>query len=202
MSGCASPFSSPAWFVSVGAFSGATALRVAGPPKKYQSAPAARVDDARSDLSHLPIEERCENWGKWCRRSKSGGNSIASLEGNWRSPQRSHWDEPPPPVVRGTTNTLDAQLLEHAAGILELYDHAILRAWHVYRYHPALAMRRAAKLARIPRGNLRDWDGHLAAAYRALERALTLPAVVRRDRARALVLAALDPESVDSEELP
>lgn len=195
MSGCASLASS--WPAFAGAGFGAGASRASASGEKFNRFSAAAMDDARTDLSHLPLDERCDNWGDWVR-SGAETTQSRSIEGDYRSPQRGQWSRSvtaSPTIV----NALDAQAIEHAVCVLPMFHHALLRGWHVsrsrpggYRLEPSLILRVSAKVAGEYRGSVKGFEQAREMAYALLRDALALPAVVRRVRAREIVLEALE----------
>lgn len=139
------------------------------------------------------LEARCENWGTW-QRSLTIAIAVSSKEGEYRSPQSRHWLLP---VVSAPaqTDVADAQVVEHAVCAMDLYHHMILRAWYVQRVSEPVCLRLAAKTAAEPRGRLRGWPSTLAMAHALLSASLALPAVIRKARARAIVVEMLAGEA-------
>lgn len=89
------------------------------------------------------IADRCDNWGM-AIRYRVAGFQTASKEGEYRSPQRSHWQTAGAPSQTLQIDARDAQLIESAVCTLPLYQHALLRAWHVYRVSEPVCLRLAA----------------------------------------------------------
>lgn len=136
----------------------------------------------------MTLIERLDNWGAVQR----GGGRIgetASVEGEYRSPQ--HWHALGAPVTRAPVDPLDAAEIEGAVCTIDIYHHTILRAWHVCLYAEPRCLRLAAKAAGQPRGKSRGFDASLTMAYALLSTALTMPAVIRKARARDRVRAIL-----------
>ncbi len=132
-------------------------------------------------LPKLSMNDRCDNWGMACRYRLIQGET-ASLEGGYRSPQ--DWYAPGAPPQPKFCDVKDAQEIESAVCVLDLYHHSILRAWHVYRVSEPQCIRLAAKAANEKRGRASGFDATLGMAYGLLSEALELPAVIRKDRAR------------------
>lgn len=154
------------------------------------------------------LDMRCDNWGeymRWRARVSSATRPDAghvlprryffacakSFETNYRSPQGQHWHYGSAPTRAPEADANDAEEIEQAVSTLDLYHHAILRGWHVERMSEPVCLRKAAKAARQPRGNVHGFLASLGMAYGALTYALTLPAVVRKERALARVQAIL-----------
>jgi hypothetical protein len=130
------------------------------------------------------IPDRCDNWGVFCRYTHAG-IETASKEGQYRSPQQWHaLGAPPIPL---NLDPIDARLIEDCVTTIDLYHHALLRAWHVYRVAEPTCLRLAAKAAGQKRGQSNGFDASLGMAYGLLSAALELPAVVRKERARRAV---------------
>lgn len=140
------------------------------------------------------LEPRLRNWGRWCLwRARQG--CAASLEGGYRSPQR--WEAPPvnpPPEL----DPKDGIVLESAVCALPIFDHALLRAWHVTRWKEGDCIVAAKRAASMPRSLWLEFDPAYASACGKLEEQLCIPAVVRKDRARALVRKILGLEDLQS----
>lgn len=138
----------------------------------------------------MTIDDRLDNWGRAMRWYARIGRACASLEGRYRSPQP--WTAPPVNAP-GAIDQVDARDIESAVIVLPLWDHTILRAWYVHQSSPDTCMARARRAAGNGAPDRQAFATHIRVARGALERALTLPAVVRRDRARARVRAILGP---------
>jgi hypothetical protein len=134
------------------------------------------------------IEDRCENWGAWARGRGSWVKSTRSLEGLYRSPQQ--WEALPPGTWR-ITDPVDAQVVESAASAVGIYPHMILRLYYVRNAEPVVCLRLAEKAAGKPREAARHWAARFREAHEALDGMLALPSVIRKERARAIVLAAV-----------
>ncbi len=130
------------------------------------------------------LEASLSNWAAWCR-CRRGWGQAASMEGGYRSPQ--HWDVLPvtrPPA----TDAEAAQTLEFAVCALPLWAHALLRYWHVERWRPEKVCRCVKRVAgRMIRFS--EFDAAVVEAGKLLLYELDLPAVVRKERALARVLA-------------
>lgn len=138
----------------------------------------------------MTLDDRLDNWGRamrWYAANASG--TCASLEGHYRSPQP--WHAIPPSAVPNGIDGPDAQAVESAVAVLSLFDHMLLRAWYVRRTHGdhCISLARRAAGTAAPKG--RGFQQHMADAKSALQAALALPAVIRKDRARARVRAIL-----------
>ena len=151
------------------------------------------------------LVERCDNWGACLRASltvsvaKLPGKGaryfarIGSYEQAYRSPQRNHWAPPGATAAPDQADVLDAQEVESAVCLLDLYHHTVLRGWHVYRLAEPTVLRLAAKASGTARGRNSGWDATLSMAYGLLADALLVPAVFRRERARERVQTTLAP---------
>ena len=91
------------------------------------------------------IEDRCDNWGRAMRGSSGGGSGAASAEGQYRSPQRSHWLVGSAPVTVVMVDIDDARRVEMAVCTLGQFHHTLLRAKHVYRASDAICWRLATR---------------------------------------------------------
>lgn len=145
----------------------------------------------------MTLDDRLDNWGRAMRwYAAIGRNTCASAEGGYRSPQP--WHAIPPSAFPAGIDGQDAQEVESAVAVITLFHHALLRAWHVNRMakpHCTGYAKRAAGQA-TPDG-WRNFDARIRDARTALTYALHLPAVIRKDRARARVKAILgDPLTV------
>ena len=136
------------------------------------------------------LEARLENWGCAISGRKPGPGGTESVEGRYRSPQ--HWHALGPPQTSVEIDHDDAQIVESAVVLIPLFHHALLRAWYVRRLAPATCVSRARAVggANSPAGF--HFPQHLARAHDLIGVALALPAVIRRDRARAYVRRLLD----------
>lgn len=86
----------------------------------------------------------------------------------------------------------DAQAIESAVCALDLYHHTLLKAWYVKRASEPTCLhmaRRAAGESRRKRGN---FSSSINMAKTLLQAELGRPAVVRKQRASALVRKMLD----------
>lgn len=137
---------------------------------------------------HASIIARCDNWGAAMRWHSSSSQSAASAEGAYRSPQPWHAVPTPMPAA---VDRRDADIIEAAVAVLSLHDHALLRARHVHRLDQGACIAIARRAAGIGAPRRAPWHEAITIAYDALERALALPAVIRRDRARDRVRAIL-----------
>lgn len=81
------------------------------------------------------LEDRLQNWGRSMRASHIS-RRCRSFEGNYRSPQRNHW-EVPVSSLRGSVDAQDAWQIEVAWGSLPLFDRILLRAWYCFKWSPA-----------------------------------------------------------------
>lgn len=91
--------------------------------------------------------QRVDNWARWCRVGQSAGHCM-SFEGNYRSPQRNHW-ELPVSATRGQIDPKDAWRVEVAWGSLPYFDRVIIRANYCYGWPAQRTCRTAAKEAGI-----------------------------------------------------
>jgi hypothetical protein len=144
----------------------------------------------------MSIEARCDNWGL-AHRLRLIQGEAESFEGAYRSPQQ--WHELGAPAESQFVDPHDAREVESAVCVLPIYQHAILRAWHVYRASPAACLRLAAKAAGESRGRLGGWASTLGASYGLLAHALSLPVVIRKERARERVARLLGPLPASTE---
>ena len=140
------------------------------------------------------IADRCDNWGM-AIRYRAAGFQTASKEGEYRSPQRAHWQTAGAPPQTLQIDARDAQLIESAVCTLPLYPHALLRAWHVYRVSEPVCLRLAAKASGEPRGRTSGFDAALGMAYALLTAALALPVAIRNDHARERIRGLLTAEA-------
>lgn len=131
--------------------------------------------------SPTELEQRLENWGA-ALRARDGGGQCGSIEGDYRSPQRRHWELPASPAP-GKADGVDAAVIEGAVCLLPLRYHALLRAWYVRRSAPSV-LRKLAKRIGFKRPADRDIGAALTMAEALLVKQLELPAVMRNERTR------------------
>lgn len=153
-------------------------------------------------MTDAHLLDRCENWGRVVRarlthvaaegtgKHRRYWAKIGSYEAGYRSPQSHHWT---PPVTASfeLLDVVDADDVESAVCMLEMYPHVILRGWHVNRLSEPMCLRLAARAAGVMRGKVSGWGPTLEMAYALLSEALTTPRALRRERARQRVHAAL-----------
>ena len=116
------------------------------------------------------------------------------MEGAYRSPQ--HWDVLP--VTRAAAlDVQSAMSMEHAVCALPMWAHSLLRFWHVEKWRPEKICRVVKSVSgRSIRFGV--FDESLLEAKRLLLHELGLPAVVRKERALARVLAIKRQLAVDT----
>ncbi|MCC6378746.1 MAG: hypothetical protein IT519_08025 [Burkholderiales bacterium] len=137
------------------------------------------------------LDLRLENWGAAISgRSFGGARGTESIEGRYRSPQQWHALGAPQALIEPDHE--DAQIIESAVVLLPLFYHALLRAWYVRRLSPGTCVSRAREVGGAASPEGAHFPRHLDRAQELLVAALALPAVIRRDRARAYVRKALD----------
>lgn len=168
----------------------------------------ARSDEPSGDRLNEDLEARCDNWGeimRWRQRASvaiNGGSTkgppqkhffatIGSFEAGYRSPQSEHWNYGSAPTEAPDPDPIDADEIEQAVQAITVYHHAILRYTHVNRLDAPIVLRLAAKAGRQRRSMLTGYLPTLHMAYGLLREALSLPAVVRKARARERVQKAL-----------
>ena len=147
--------------------------------------------------SPMDLIERLDNWGAVMRWRPNASVSREVVRGriekryyaaipDYYGHARQPWDYVPTPPPKPEHD--DAQIIEHAVCALEAYPHTLLRGWYVYRLAEPTCLRLAEKAAHM--GNRRTgWAAGLREAHEAVAAALTLPAVIRRERVRDRVQA-------------
>lgn len=167
---------------------------------------ALAIMDAPQQLS-----DRCDNWGeamRWKIRASVSINGrgpnlaptktyfarVGGLETQYRSPQSQHWHYGSAPTAAPSPDEADAAVIERAACSLEVYYHAILRYHHVHLLAAPVVLRLAAKAGQQQRTRGGDGalQGVLTVAYGLLGNALTVPAVIQRQRALDRVASVLE----------
>lgn len=111
-----------------------------------------------------------------------------SLEGNYRSPQRNHWEEVVP-VSRGAIDYLDAYVVEQAWCTLDLADRMLLRYHYCSHFHPQKIRRMVQRNSKVSVGR---FDVELLLAQRAIALALDRTNDQNRNILRAMVRKLLD----------
>ncbi len=91
------------------------------------------------------LESRLENWGRWAKASGARGSCSASLEGNWRSPQRYHWAEPVH-AVQMPIDHQDALVIERAVSQADPLNRIVLRGRYVWSATPGAMLRMLRKV--------------------------------------------------------
>ncbi len=81
----------------------------------------------------MDIEDRLENWARAVRFRNRAGHAM-SFEGNYRSPQRNHW-EIPVTAIRGNINPDDAWQVEAAWSTLTKPRRILLRCHYCIRWN-------------------------------------------------------------------
>lgn len=80
----------------------------------------------------MDIEDRLDNWGRAVRFRKRSGHAM-SFEGNYRSPQRNHWEAPVMAIPKGIAPD-DAWEVEAAWSTLPLPQRIMLRCHYCLRW--------------------------------------------------------------------
>ena len=139
----------------------------------------------RAVFRHVDLESRLENWARAVKWYGGGPMSCLSAEGHFRSPQ--HWYPLGPRPLDADVD--DAREVESAVCILPLFHHALLRGWYVRRWTKG----RCLTVARLTshQGYSIGFDRGMREAQGLLGKALTVPAVIRKVRAREIVLETL-----------
>lgn len=95
----------------------------------------------------MNIEDRLDNWARAVRFRNRRGHAM-SFEGNYRSPQRNHWDVPVVPVSRNI-DVDDAWRVEAAWSTLALPHRIILRCHYCMRWPSHRTCRFLGRVANI-----------------------------------------------------
>jgi len=135
------------------------------------------------------LEDRLNNWGRAMRVSRGRGRAL-SFEGNYRSPQRNHWELPVSSLHR-SIDTHDAWKIETAWGSLPIVERIVLRGHYCLKWPTQRIFRVAAK----ENGILRDshnLEGMLSEARFMLAQALGRSDGQNRNILRAGVRKLLD----------
>ena len=147
-----------------------------------------------------PLDFRLENWGD-CWRSRLRLDQAASIEGGYRSPQRRHWDTDAwvgiAPVSLPPLDHVDAAEVELAVCAIDLFHHALLKAWYIRR----TGVMGSLINARIAAGwelllqkreqAEREFAARILLAKALVDQQLRQPAVLRKARASAIVRQVL-----------
>lgn len=145
-------------------------------------------------MSHMDIETRLENWGRAVRFRNRRGHAM-SFEGNYRSPQRNHWDVPVPPVNR-SIDPDDAWQVEAAWATLGLVHRIILRC-HYCIHWPANRICRFIGRSAGTLIKVYQFDSERLRAQGAIELALVRSQTQNRNIVRTAVKESLAiPEKV------
>lgn len=160
------------------------------------------------------LEPRLTNWGDvWRLRLGYGlepsATASESAEGAYRNRWRASWDSDPvvgcAPSAPRILDRADAEVIELGVCALDLFHHCLLKAWFIRRIGAIGALnfaRTAAAETRIFYRTTADAERECAArlimAETLLGRVLLLPAVVRKERARAHVRMTLGLEIIIS----
>jgi len=172
------------------------------------------VGDGATNPPQTGLEPRLLNWGDvWRQRLGYGlersATAVSSAEGGYRNRWRASWDSDPlvgcAPLAPRTLDRADAEVIELGVCALDLFHHCLLKAWFIRRIGAIGALnfaRTAAHEQRIFYRTTADAERECAARLRMAEtllgRVLVLPAVVRKERARAHVRVALGLEIIIS----
>lgn len=161
-------------------------------------------------ISAADLEVRLGGWAAFWRR-RLGYDQTGSFEGQYRSPQRDHWEPPKTRAYLGEIDDRDAEAIESAVCALDLFHHTLLKAWYVRRQSEAECLacsRLAAGYARsrwVGRNRaganselMKEFQAAMAMAKLLLTAELALPATVRKKRASTYVRKILGLEPLTS----
>ncbi len=144
----------------------------------------------------LDLEDRLVAWGEYFRWHAANGNQANSLEGNWRCPQP--WWELPPTPEWMEIEIGDVQTIESSVCALEMYYHILLKTWYIRRLNEDACLGTARKMSGVRRRR-EDFRLILGTAKALLVQELARPAVVRKQRASAMVRAILGLEPLTAQ---
>lgn len=136
----------------------------------------------------MNIEDRLDNWARAVRFRCRRGHAM-SFEGNYRSPQRNHWDAPVIPITRNIDSD-DAWQVEAAWSTLALPHRIMLRCHYCMRWPPHRTCKFMGKAANMLI-KLYQYEQHRLAAQDAITQALERSASQNRNIVRSAVKEAL-----------
>lgn len=147
------------------------------------------TDETEDEGQVARLISRLENWG-----AALGGRMLtvkattASLEGGYRAP-RGAWYDPGAPSTQVSPDMVDATEIETAVVLTPMFHHVLLRAHYVKKLAPGTCIKRARTAGGPDSPSGEFFPRHLEQAHNFVAAYLELPAVVRRERARAYAKA-------------
>lgn len=148
----------------------------------------------------MTLDERLVNWGD-CWRSRLRLDQASSIEGDYRSPQRKHWDTDAwvgiAPASPPMFDHADAVEIEAAVCVIDLFHHALLRAWYIRRAGTTgslITARMAAGWKMVAQRREQahhEFSARLLLAMALVDAQLRLPAATRKHRASTIARQAL-----------
>lgn len=156
------------------------------------------------------LDDRLFNWGEcWRYRLRLDDNQAASIEGDYRSPQRKHWDTDPwvgtAPVILRELNQVDADEIESAVCAIDTFHHSLLKACYIRRMEAIGVLKSSREAAGWMPWKYRDKEEaerellvRMTVAKAMLQAQLRLPAAIRKRRASDLVRRILGLEPLTS----
>ena len=87
---------------------------------------------------HEMVHSDLLNWARWLQ-TRPAPKTCMSLEGNYRSPQRNHYE--PPSTPQPSIQPLRAAFIETTVSGLPSLTKMHLKLWYVHRAAPGQAMR-------------------------------------------------------------
>lgn len=135
------------------------------------------------------LDDRLTNWGRAMCPGQAT-RTCGSIEGQYRSPQRNHW-ELVPNAPRPWVDQQDAAIVETAWGSLILLQRIMLRGHYCDKWIPPRICRIAARLTRQP-VKASDFDSYLTDAQCGIALALRRAPEVNRDILRFRTKIMLD----------
>lgn len=145
------------------------------------------------------LESRLVNWGDcWRYRLGLDRTQAGSAEGNHRNRWRHSWDCDPTvgcaPVAPRALDHRDADEIELAVCSIDLFNHVLLKTWYIRRFDAEGTLRKASRAARWPvisyptlEAAERECSRRIAYAQDRVAAQLQVPAVIRKQRATAIV---------------
>jgi len=135
------------------------------------------------------LEDRLANWGRAMRVSRGRGRAL-SFEGNYRSPQRNHWEIPISSLHR-SIDSQDAWKIEAAWASLEPLNRILLRGRYCLRLAPQRICRVAARETGQACG-IHAFEQRMADAVEAIGKALERTPAQNYNILRSAVSKILD----------